>query len=58
MDAHGPLQYFRTVTFAYLHQCETVVMASAGKKWLAALLEEGWILNATTVMVIRRTVLF
>ena len=26
--------------FAYVYQCEIVVMAFAGKKWLAALLEE------------------
>ena len=40
VDTHGPVNYFRTVMFAYVYQCEIVVMAFAGKKWLAALLEE------------------
>lgn len=40
VDAHGPVHYFMTVMFAYVCQCELVVMAFAGKKWLSALLEE------------------
>lgn len=40
MDTHGPAHYFRTVMFAYVCHCEKVVMAFAGKKWLAVLLEE------------------
>lgn len=40
VDTHGSVHYFRTVMFAYVCQCEIVVMAFAGKKWLAALLEE------------------
>ena len=40
MDARGPVHYFRTVMFACVCQCEVVVMAFAGKKWPAALLEE------------------
>jgi len=40
VDTHGQVHYFRTVMFAYVCQCEVVVMVFAGKKWLAALLEE------------------